>query len=316
MPYTESGARQAGASIAHWVAFDIGGTDIKFAVFDGRANIVFAQSAATPQGEDAGRRIPGAACDILAGLLARFPNVRGVGISTAGVVDPDRGEIVYAGPTIPAYRGANWKREIEARFGLPAFVANDVNAAANGEHWRGAARGCDHFFCVTLGTGIGGALFADGKLLAGSSYRAGEIGHSLYDKKTGTTYERRASMSALLKRAAAEIPDLAGGGRELFGRARRGDAACERLIDDWSEEVARGLAEIALLADPALIVIGGAVSEQGDYLIDKLRGHLRAYLPGGFTQTELRAAELGNRAALYGALFPYFKKSEGELQDE
>ncbi|MFD2332403.1 ROK family protein [Cohnella sp. GCM10020058] len=316
MPHTEFDGDRIGASGAHWVAFDVGGTDIKFAVFDAGANMVFTRSEATPQGADAGRRIPGTVCGILAGLLARFPGVQGVGISTAGVVNPECGEIVYAGLTIPAYRGVQWMREIESRFGLPACVANDVSAAATGEHWRGAARGYGDFFCVTLGTGIGGALFCGGRLITGSSFRAGEIGHSLFDKATCTTYEQRASMSALLKRAAAELPGFAGGGRALFDRARHGDAACERLIDAWSEEVARGLAEIVLLADPAMIVIGGAVSEQGDYLIDKLSDQMPAYLPAGFARTCLKAAALGNRAALYGAIYPYFMKSEGELQDE
>ncbi|RUS46695.1 ROK family protein [Cohnella sp. AR92] len=289
----------------NWIGIDIGGTDMKFAVFNREAEIVRHGSVPTPQG-DAGVRIPEAVEAVLASLLGRYPNSSGVGISTAGVVHPDSGEIVFSGPTLPGYRGTNLKRVVEDRFGLPANVLNDVNAAAQGERWKGAARGVDHFFCVTIGTGIGGALFSEGKLVLGPHFRAGEIGHSLYEKGSGTTYEQRASMSALLRRAADELPGFSGSGRELFARAGEGDAACRRLLDGWTEEIARGLAEIVLLADPEVIVVGGGVSEQKELLLEPIRGHLSAYLPEGFCRTSLKPAELGNRAALYGVIYPYF----------
>jgi len=288
-----------------FIAIDIGGTAIKFAVLDDAAAIVFHDSVATPKGQ-ADIRIPDAVYGIVDRILLLFENIQGVGISTAGVVDPASGEILYAGETMPSYAGTNLKQLVERRYGIPVVVENDVNAAALGEHWKGAAQGSDHFFCVALGTGIGGALFSGGRLVNGNSKRAGEIGHALYDKATGTTYEQRASMSALMKQAARELPGFEGDGRKLFELAREGDETVLGLIDRWTEQIARGLAEIVLTVDPSVIVIGGAVSEQKDFLLDRIKAHMNEYLPDGFSKTELRAAVLGNRAALLGAAYPYY----------
>ncbi|MDQ6422974.1 ROK family protein [Paenibacillus sp. LHD-117] len=288
-----------------YIALDIGGTEIKYAIIDNNATLIVHDRMETPQG-DARLRITGQAAGIIGHLLQHYKGVQGVGISTAGVVNPESGEIVFAGGTIPDYKGANLKAMVEEQFGLAAHVANDVNAAACGEKWMGAAKGYDSFFCITLGTGIGGAMYCKGSLVIGEHYRAGELGHSLYDKLTGTTYEQRASMSALMRRAKIELRGFSGCGHELFQEARGGNAAYDALIESWAEEIAKGLAQVALIADPAMIVIGGGVSEQGDYLLSKIRRHTHDYMPEGLPETPLRMAELGNRAALFGAVYPYF----------
>ncbi|MEC0368982.1 ROK family protein [Paenibacillus chibensis] len=290
----------------HVIGMDVGGTEIKAAVFGPDAQIIYHQKVPTPAGE-ANVRIPETICGMMNSLKNRYGDIRGVGISTAGVVDTESGEILFAGGTIPSYKGTNLKKLIEERYGIPVSIANDVNAAARGEWWKGAARGSDHFFCMTLGTGIGGCMFSSGEPVLGAHYRAGEIGHTLYDKHTATTYEQRASMSVLMRRATQEIKGFSGDGFELFERARKGDAACSRLINSWTEEIARGIAEMILFADPSIIVIGGGVSEQKQFLLDPITAHLEAYLPSGFSQTVLVTAELGNKAALYGAVYPYFK---------
>ncbi|EFM08764.1 ROK family protein [Paenibacillus curdlanolyticus YK9] len=295
----------------HYIGIDIGGTSIKYAVFDEKATILFHHAVLTPIG-NAGDQIPKALYGIIDQLMSVYDGVQGVGISTAGVVNPLSGAILFAGDTLPGYAGTKLKALLQQRYGLPVAVANDVNAAACGEWWKGAARGYGHFFCVTIGTGIGGALFSGGQLVHGRRFRAGEVGHALYDKRSGTTYEQRASMTALMQMAAAELPDFHGGGRELFDLARSGDAACAALIARWTEEVARGLAEITLVADPAMIVIGGAVSEQKEFLLDFIRAHLNRYVPAQFGHAPLVAAQLGNRAALYGAIYPFFYTEETE----
>ncbi|GGD47724.1 ROK family protein [Paenibacillus nasutitermitis] len=294
----------------HWIGIDVGGTVIKYAVFDRNAAMIFHDSVETPRGE-AHIRIPQQLAVIMDSLLERFEAVQGVGISTAGVVDPGTGEIVFAGGTIPEYKGTNLKRFIQDRYGLSTVVANDVNAAAWGEKWKGAARSSGDFFCITLGTGIGGALFCEGKLVAGAHYRAGEIGHSLYDKTSGTTYEQRASMTALLLTASRRLPGFTGSGQELFAKARMGSMECLSIIEAWAEEIARGLAQIVLLFDPSIILIGGGVSEQKEFLLDKIKLHMGSYLPAQFSRTELITAELGNRAALYGAVYPYYMDEMG-----
>ncbi|NQX63577.1 ROK family protein [Paenibacillus qinlingensis] len=288
-----------------YIAIDIGGTEIKYAVCNPLAEIIYHQSTKTPKGVS-NHRIQDEIQHIIHDLLGRFPHVQGVGISTAGVVDTASGEIVYAGETMPQYQGTNLKQTVESIFGLRTIVANDVNCAALGEKWKGAAADRDHFFCITIGTGIGGALYCHDQLVVGSHYRAGEIGHSLYDKGSKTTYEQRAAIPALLRNAQASLSDCNLSTYELFHMARMGNEKCDDIVNAWSEEIARGLAEVIVIADPSLIVIGGGVSEQGDFLLDKIVSRIDTYLPLNFSKTEVKMAELGNRAALFGAVYPFF----------
>src|SRR5699024_5191578 len=105
-----------------------------------------------------------------------------------------QGEIIYAGPTIQDYRGTNFKEALKS-FQLPVHVTNDVDAALLGEIWQGEASTYDNVFCMTLGTGIGGAWLKD-ELMDGAHFQANAIGYLLYDEKTQTNFEMRASTSA------------------------------------------------------------------------------------------------------------------------
>ncbi|WP_068776593.1 ROK family protein [Paenibacillus sp. FJAT-26967] len=294
-----------------YAAIDVGGTEIKYAVINDAGEILYHDSSPTPRA-DYKQRIPEELLKIMRVLLEKYGAVQGIGISTAGVVDSQTGEIIFAGGTMPGYVGTNLKICMEQAYGLPTHVANDVNAAAIGEKWKGAARRCDHFFCLTIGTGIGGALYCGGRLVTGQHHRAGEIGHSLFDKVTRTTYEQRASMTALLKMARES--GFPGTPRELFDEARAGSGLCNEIIEGWAEEIARGLAEIILITDPGLIIIGGGVSEQKEFLTGRIRPHLNAYLPDNFCKTEIRTALLGNKAALLGAVYPFFE-SDRECEE-
>src|SRR5699024_3865322 len=229
----------------------------------------------------------------------------GIGISTAGVVDSDTGEIIYAGPTIKNYRGTNFKAEIEADFQIPVHVHNDVNAALLGEQWQGAAKDHADVFCMTLGTGIGGAYFRD-QLVTGQSFKAGEIGYLLYDAETDTTYEQRASTSSLKQQAENTF-----GGPinviQLFEKAKGNDRDANQVINKWASQIAEGLAQIIIILDPQIILIGGGVSKQGDFLLKKIEHQINKFLPENFNQTVLKCTALGNDAALYGAVANYFK---------
>ncbi|MDY0394059.1 ROK family protein [Virgibacillus halophilus] len=228
----------------------------------------------------------------------------GIGISTAGIVNRDQGEIAYAGPTIKDYRGTNFKKTLAA-FDLPVHVENDVNAALLGERWKGAAAGEDNVFCITLGTGIGGAWF-DGGLLDGAHFQANSVGYLLYERDTQTNFEMRASTSALNHMINSKFGnDMTA--KEVFKQAKQGDGPCETILSDWTREIAAGLAQIILIADPGCIIIGGGVSAQGAYLLEYIQKHIPAFLPEGFMKTDIRIAQLYNDAALYGAVYPFFK---------
>src|SRR5699024_1697503 len=151
-------------------------------------------------------------------------------------------------------------------------------------------------YCITLGTGIGGAYFRD-QLVTGTSFKAGEIGYLLYDAKTDTTYEQRASTSALKKQAENTFGspvDVI----QLFEKAKEDDRDANLMIDNWASHIAEGLAQIIIILDPQVILIGGGVSKQDDFLLEKIEHQINNFLPKNFNQTVLKCTALGNDAAL------------------
>lgn len=288
--------------MAEYLSIDIGGTYIKYALIDDHKQLHGHGKVATKENVD--QAILKQVETIIATVI-ESTSISGVGISTAGIVDRDKGEIIYAGPTIKEYKGTNFKTYLSSKFGLPVHVENDVNAALMGELWQGAAQEEDEVFCITLGTGIGGAYYHQ-HIVDGYFHQANSVGYLLYEPVTKTNYEMRASTSALNNRIREKIGEEVSA-VEVFARAKQGDALCISLIESWSREVAQGLAQIILLVDPKCILIGGGISRQGDYLLRHIQTQLPAFLPANFLKTTIKMAQLYNNAALYGAVYPFFK---------
>ena len=132
----------------------------------------------------------------------------------------------------------------------------------------------------------------------GAHAGANSIGYALYDKNTKTDYQKRAatlSLEAYLKRFDTSVIDA-------FEKAKAGDERFKKIIEDWGDEVARGVAEIILLFDPELILLGGAVAKQGEYLVDLVERHLEEYVPKGLIQTQIKVSHLANKAQLLGGI--------------
>lgn len=288
--------------MSYYLAIDIGGTFVKYGKVDTKGNLLFKNQIATPLNEH--EAILNKVKEIITMIIEGEGRPLGIGISTAGVVNSETGEIIYAGPTIPNYLGTNFKKSLEAKFAIPVHVNNDVKAALLGEQWQGAAKGKMDVYCITLGTGIGGAYFHD-QLVTGTSFKAGEVGYLLYEKETKTNYEERASTSALKIRADKELGTSVNL-IELFEKARANDPDANRIIDAWTNDIAEGLAQIIILLDPQLLLIGGGVSKQGDFLLGKIEQQMENFLPKDFSKTVLKCTQLGNDAALYGAVSNYF----------
>ncbi|WP_125771027.1 ROK family protein [Companilactobacillus furfuricola] len=277
-----------------YLAFDVGGTTIKYALVDSELNITEPGKVNTEHNKD------GHILKQLIEISHQFQQknlLSGIGVSTAGIVGDD-GAILYAGPTIPDYQGTKIKQELEEATTLPVFVVNDVDAALLGEAVDGTAKEMDNAYCIALGTGIGGANLQNGHLISGEHNFANSIGYILYEKESDTYYEQRASTLAL----EADLKQYHVGVIEAFALAKSGDEFYKKILDRWAYEVARGLAEIVLLFDPEVIVIGGAVSQQGDFLTDLLMDQLRQLVPAGLLKSELKTAELADQAQLLGAL--------------
>ena len=225
----------------------------------------------------------------------------GICISTAGMVDEIKGEIIHAGPQIPEYKGTKWKEEIETAFSIPCEVENDVKCAGLGEYSFGSGKGTSSMLCLTIGTGIGGSFILNGEVYHGTSHSAMEIG---YMQIPGGMFQRMASTSALVKRVASrkgEAEEL-WNGKRIFEEVEKEDKICLEELDRLCDALSIGLSNLCYAFNPECIVLGGGIMEQKEILLPKIWGHLQEHLvPIVAENTRLLAASLGNRAGLLGA---------------
>lgn len=245
-----------------------------------------------------------------------------IGVGAAGLVDRD-GRLTYA-PNIPGVRDAPLRAEIARATGAAVVVDNDANVAALGEATYGASRGARHALQVTLGTGIGGGLIVDGEIYRGAHGFAGEIGHVTVDRDGPRCacgelghWEAIASGSALGRMArelvasgrGQAVLDAAGGdpgavsGEDVAAAARAGDPDALELVSRYADNVALGLANLAHVLDPELIVVAGGLVRMGDLLFGPLARAFRSRLEGADHRppVPIVPAELGERAGAVGA---------------
>ena len=228
-----------------------------------------------------------------------------IGISTAGQVNPETGSIIYANHNIPGYTGTQVKAIMEKTFRVPVYVENDVNAAAIGEAHFGAGRNEHDFVCLTYGTGVGGAIFANGSLYHGSSFSAGELGalivhpefrHPDIDMYSGC-YEKYASTTALIAKAMEYDPTLTNG-KLIFSRFE--EEPIREIVDQWIREIVHGLVSIIHLLNPSCIILGGGIMEQ-PYIPAQIEKQLMPAIMPSFRNLTIKKAQLGNQAGMLGA---------------
>lgn len=283
------------------LAFDIGGTEIKYAFCDENFNLTEKKSIPT-NAHEGGKRI----IERIVEIIKSCNGVDRVGISTAGQVDSVKGEIVFATDSIPGYTGTKIKEIIEAETGIPAAVENDVNSAALGEAIFGAAKGCSDFICLTYGTGIGGAIYFDNKLFTGSSFSAGEFGHIITHaggRKCSCggvgCYEAYASAGALVRNVAEKLGKKMNG-REIF--ANFDNPEIRLLIDEWIDEIVIGLKSLVYIFNPSLIVAGGGIMNEA-YITDEINKRMQKELMASYRNVKIVKALMGNDANKLGAAY-------------
>ena len=284
------------------MTLDVGGTAVKSGVYcDGTLEDIREYPTEAEKGG-------GHVVALIETIIKEYENrhvFTGIGISTAGQVDSVKGRIIYANDNIPGYTGMEIKSIIESRFGKPAAVINDVNAAALGEARYGAGQGEEDFLCLTYGTGVGGAVFVKGKLYEGSSFSAGEAGAVVVhpeDRDPGKDifsgcYERYASVTALVKRVRDYDSSLTNG-RAIFRDLER--SGVREIVDEWIREIVYGLTSLIHVLNPSCVILGGGVMEQ-EYVLKKIRELLDIHLMESYRKTTVKKAMLGNCAGMYGA---------------
>ena len=298
----------------YYICIDIGGTSIKYGVLSEKGEIFIDGTVSTKVTEKE-NFILSDVKKLIRNILDEYRNyeIKGICVSTAGVVNPEKGEIAYAGPTIPKYTGTKIKEELEKEFSISCEVENDVNCAGLGEYWKGAGKGSNSMVCLTIGTGIGGSVILDGKLLNGIGYTAGEIG---YMDVNGSYIQNIASSRYLVEKVQKEKVEKEGitdaiTGVDIFELAKKGDEICIAGINEIISNLAVGVRNIIYLLNPEVIVIGGGITAQKEYLEEKIRNEVNdGMISDMFRKTRIELAQQGNQAGLLGALYNFLNKNK------
>jgi predicted NBD/HSP70 family sugar kinase len=294
----------------NYLCLDIGGTSVKYGVADEQGRLLL--KGEIPN-EIVQKGVKGFV-ESLTRLADRYRqeyDLQGIAVSTAGVVDSEQGAILYAPKYFPGYPGTNLQELLVERTGLPCTVENDVNAAALGEYWLGAGRGAKSLFCITVGTGIGGCIILNGRVIHGASCSAGEAG--LQHISPEGTWEEIASTSALIRNVAKakQVTEAELDGRKIFALAQRGDADAAAAIAKQMDDLAAGIANICYILNPERIIVGGGIAAQEKYLYPILDGALRKkLLPLVYDRLTLRFASLKNDAGMIGALCNFLMRNK------
>ncbi len=300
-----------------YLGIDIGGTFIKIGVVAGSGEVMMRSEV--PIVRDGSETVMQTLFRGLDAFLKEHgldaDDYEGIGVSSAGCIDTAAGRIAENGGNVPGWSFTEVTGPLSERYGLPATIANDGNCVALAEAWTGAAKGSENVLCVVLGTGIGGGIIAGGRLIEGARGYGGEIGHfATHAEKGGlggweSHYETHASTAALVRISeAAGLPFR--NGREVFNAAEAGDKGALAALDEWTDEIAYGIAGLTHIFDPEMIIIGGGVSAQEELLIKPLREKvLKMVMPDFAEGLIIRKAELGNNAGMAGAVKYHIDKT-------
>jgi glucokinase len=249
--------------------------------------------------------------------------VAALGVATPGLMDLAAG-VILDPPNLRPWRDVPVRDHVHRAFGKPTAFQNDANAAALGEHWAGAGRGVASLVFFTLGTGVGGGIVLDGRVLAGRHSHGGELGHQKIEmtnpRQCGCgrwgCLEAYASATAVVKRAHEALngddgtsslhePLRARGeltARDVFDAADAGDALAARIVEDTAFYLAVGAVNAMHTIDPDLVVFGGGMIAAGEPFLARIRHHVRELaFPVLAEQTRVRYAQLGTDAGFIGA---------------
>lgn len=300
---------------------DIGGTTVKMGLFSAEGEMLEKWEIVTRKENEGQNILPDVASSIQdknAEKQIEKADILGIGIGVPGPITADGRVLKCANLGWGIFSVADKMRELT---GIEKVcVGNDANVAALGEQWRGGGRGFDSIVMVTLGTGVGGGIVLNGKILAGSNGAAGEIGHltvnyneerlcgcgkkgclEQYSSATGIMRDAKERLEASdkpsLMRDYEEVT-----GKEIFQAYQAGDEMAKEVVDRFAYYLGIGLSHVAQTMDPQAFVIGGGVSKNGPVVADVVKKEYEKNVMFALKGKEFRLAELGNDAGMYGAV--------------
>ncbi|MCR5802419.1 MAG: ROK family glucokinase [Lachnospiraceae bacterium] len=299
---------------------DIGGTTVKLGLFTEAGDLMEKWEIPTVTADHGERIVPDVADSIKAKMAEKSiakDDVIGIGIGAPGATDEDG--VMTGGAVNLGWGVFNLRTTLEELTGgIKVKAANDANVAAYGEAWKGGGKGCKNMVAVTLGTGVGGGIIVGGKIVTGANGAGGEIGHiHIEDDETEKCncghegcleqYASATGVVRLAKRRLAKddkpssLRNVELSAKEVFDAVRAGDAVAIEIAERFGYYLGKGLAAVANVVNPEIILIGGGVSKAGDLLIPYIEPVFRKYVFPPCKNVEFKLAELGNDAGIYGS---------------
>lgn len=315
------------------LGIDIGGTNTVFGFLTPEGDLLN-RTVIPTLAREGGERLMAWICAQAVAMLGAAPGpVAGIGVGSAGQIDPVTGTCLFANDNLPGWTGMPIKDRIQQATGLPVIVGNDANVAALAEQRFGTGRGVNNLVCITLGTGVGGGIIDEGRVLTGHRGVAGEMGHIVVQAGGAPCpcgmqgcLEAYTSATAIVRRTREALPDYPASSlhsiepltaKAIFAAAARAtgaptapgaptasaaapDPLAERIVAETAWYLALGLASILNMTAPEVILIGGGVSLAGEPFLDRVRTHLESW---AMTRGRVRLAlcRLGDDAGVIGA---------------
>ena len=309
------------------LGIDLGGTNIVAGVVDENFNIVATAKRKTncPRpAEEIVNDMAEISLEAISKAGIKVEDIESAGVGSPGSINPTDGVVVYSNNL--GFFNLELSKLLKEKTGIDFYLDNDANAAAYGELIAGAGKGVNNFVMITLGTGVGGGAIIDGKMLTGSNYAGGELGHTVIDingqmcscGRQGC-FEAYASATALIrqtKQAMVKYPnsimwDIVKGnidavnGLTAFDAMRKGDEAGKAVVDKYIYYLSVGISNMINIFQPEILCIGGGVSKEGDNIIVPLQKMVDGenYARLMEKKAVIKAAELGNDAGIIGAAY-------------
>ena len=307
----------------YYIGVDLGGTNIAVGIVNKDGQIV--KKTSTPTKAERTFDLIVADMAVCVDALLKetgisVNEIASIGIGSPGCLDTENGKLIFAG-NFAHGTNVDLRGEMQKHYSLPVYIGNDANVAALGEVASGSARGVKNAIMITLGTGVGGGIIIDGKIYEGQYSAAGELGHIVlchggeqcscgrkgcweaYASVTALIRQTKAAMKAHPESLMNRIVGDSVSGRTAFDAARKGDPAGKEVVRQYAEYIAEGLVDMVNIFRPEVLIMGGGICKEGDFLLDPVRRYLNAgvFGKGLLPEPKLVVASLGNDAGLIGA---------------
>ena len=299
---------------------DIGGTTCKIGLFETTGGLEEKWEIPTRKENNGENILPDVAAFITAKMVEKDilkGDIQGIGI---GVPGPVTGEGVVLKCVNLGWDVINVAKDMEERTGFTVKVGNDANVAALGEMWQGGGKGYTNVVMITLGTGVGGGVIVDGKVVSGNKGAGGEIGHIIvnenetescgcgqkgcleqYASATGIVHMAERKLEESEKKSQLrEIKPLTA--KDIFDAAKGGDALADEIVEDMTKILGGALANVARVVNPETFVIGGGVSKAGSIITERVKKYYDAKSFNACLDAHFDLATLGNDAGIYGCV--------------